>query len=151
MSWVGQSVLFSMRRELFAHLQRLSFNFYDRMEAGRIMSRMTGDVNALNEFLTSVVAIVSDIFVLIGIVAIMFTMNWELASIVLLVLPIIAVATHLPQALAPDVPRGAHPERRRHRAPGGEHLRGAVVQAFAREDTNLQNFDVVNRENLRAC
>ena len=46
MSWVGQTVLFSMRRDLFLHLQRLSFNFYDRMEAGRIMSRMTGDVNA---------------------------------------------------------------------------------------------------------
>ncbi len=53
MSWVGQSVLFAMRRELFVHLQRLSFSFYDNMEAGRIMSRMTGDVNALNDFLTS--------------------------------------------------------------------------------------------------
>jgi ATP-binding cassette subfamily B multidrug efflux pump len=151
MSWVGQSVLFSMRRELFVHLQRLSFNFYDRMEAGRIMSRMTGDVNALNEFLTSgVVAIVSDIFVLIGIVAIMFTMNWELASIVLLVLPVIAVATHLYRKRSRQMYREVRTQNAIVTGHLAENISGVrVVQAFAREDTNLRNFDAVNRENLR--
>ena len=151
MSWVGQSVLFSMRRELFSHLQRLSFNFYDRMEAGRIMSRMTGDVNALNEFLTSgVVAIVSDVFVLIGIVAIMFTMNWELAAIVLTVLPIIAVATHLYRKRSRQMYREVRTQNAIVTGHLAENISGVrVVQAFAREDTNLQNFDVVNRENLR--
>ena len=120
------------------------------MEAGRIMSRMTGDVNALNEFLTSVVAIVSDIFVLIGIVAIMFTMNWELASIVLLVLPIIAVATHLYRKRSRQMYREVRTQNAVVTGHLAENISGVrVVQAFAREDTNLQNFDVVNRENLR--
>src|SRR5436190_5495228 len=96
MSWVGQSVLFSMRRELFEHLQRLSFSFYDTMEAGRIMSRMTGDVNSLNDFLTSgIVAVASSVFMLVGIVAIMFALNWQLALITMAVIPVIAVATHV--------------------------------------------------------
>ena len=151
MSWVGQSVLFSMRRSLFNHLQRLSFSFYDNIEAGRIMSRMTGDVNALNEFLTSgVVAIASDFFVLIGIVFLMFTLNWKLAIITMVVVPIIAFATHLYRSRS----RNLYREVRRQNAIVTGHLAEnisgvRVVQAFAREDVNRGKFDDVNRENLR--
>ena len=151
MSWVGQSVLFAMRRELFVHLQRLSFNFYDNMEAGRIMSRMTGDVNALNDFLTSgVVAIASDFFVLVGIVVIMFTLNWELALVTMSIIPVIAVATHVYRSRS----RSLYREVRRQNAIVTGHLAEnisgvRVVQAFARENVNLRNFDAVNRENLR--
>jgi ABC-type multidrug transport system fused ATPase/permease subunit len=151
MSWVGQSVLFDMRRHLFNHLQRLSFNFYDNMEAGRIISRMTGDVGALNEFLTSgVVAVVSDLFVLIGIVVLMFTLNWQLAAITLTVVPVIAVATHLYRTRS----RALYREVRRQNAIVTGHLAEnisgvRVVQAYAREDTNRGGFDAVNRENLR--
>ena len=151
MSWVGQSVLFSMRRELFVHLQRLSFNFYDRMEAGRIMSRMTGDVNALNEFLTSgVVAIVSDVFVLVGIVVIMFSMNWELAAVVLVVLPVIAAATHFYRKRSRQMYREVRTQNAVVTGHLAENISGVrVVQAYAREDVNLRGFDAVNRENLR--
>jgi ABC-type multidrug transport system fused ATPase/permease subunit len=115
------------------------------------MSRMTGDVNALNEFLTSgVVAIASDIFVLIGIVAIMFSMNWELAAIVLTVLPVIAVATHLYRKRSRQMYREVRTQNAIVTGHLAENISGVrVVQAFAREDTNLQHFDVVNRENLR--
>jgi len=151
MSWVGQSVLFSMRRELFVHLQRLSFNFYDRMEAGRIMSRMTGDVNALNEFLTSgVVAIFSDCFVLVGIVVIMFAMNWQLAAVVLTVLPVIAVATHFYRKRSRQMYREVRTQNAIVTGHLAENISGVrVVQAYAREDVNLRSFDAVNRENLR--
>ncbi len=151
MSWVGQSVLFSMRRQLFEHLQKLSFNFYDRMEAGRIMSRMTGDVNALNEFLTSgIVAIASDLFVLIGIVVIMFALNWQLAALTLTVVPVIAVATHLYRKRSRQMYREVRTQNAIVTGYLAENISGVrVVQAFAREDVNLRQFDVVNRENLR--
>jgi ABC-type multidrug transport system fused ATPase/permease subunit len=151
MSWVGQSVLFAMRRELFVHLQRLSFSFYDRMEAGRIMSRMTGDVSALNDFLTSgIVAIASDFFVLIGIVVIMFTLNWQLALLTMGVVPVIAIATHVYRSRS----RQLYREVRQQNAIVTGHLAEnissvRVVQAFAREDVNLRQFERVNRENLR--
>ncbi|MDQ3700954.1 MAG: ABC transporter ATP-binding protein/permease [Chloroflexota bacterium] len=151
MSWVGQSVLFSMRRELFVHLQRLSFNFYDRMEAGRIMSRMTGDVNSLNEFLTSgIVAIASDFFVLVGIVVIMFALNWELAAVTLTVVPVIAVATHLYRKRSRQMYREVRTQNAIVTGTLAENISGVrVVQAFAREEVNARKFDVVNRENLR--
>lgn len=151
MSWVGQSVLFAMRRELFVHLQRLSFNFYDRMEAGRIMSRMTGDVNSLNEFLTSgIVAIASDFFVLVGIVVIMFTLNWELAALTLTVVPVIAIATHLYRKRSRQMYREVRTQNAIVTGTLAENISGVrVVQAFAREAVNARKFDVVNRENLR--
>jgi ATP-binding cassette, subfamily B, multidrug efflux pump len=151
MSWVGQSVLFDMRRRLFEHLQRLSFSFYDNMEAGRIMSRMTGDVNALNEFLTSgVVAIVSDFFVLIGIVVIMFILNWQLALITLIVVPIVTVATHLYRIRSRQLYREVRHQNAVVTGHLAENISGVrAVQAFAREDINQHNFDEVNRENLR--
>ncbi len=151
MSWVGQSVLFSMRRQLFDHLQRLSFNFYDNMEAGRIMSRMTGDVNALNEFLTSgVVAIASDLFVLIGIVVLMFILDWQLAALVMLVVPVIAVATHMYRTRSRDMYREVRRQNAIVTGHLAENISGVrVVQAYAREDVNRGRFDEVNSENLR--
>jgi ATP-binding cassette subfamily B multidrug efflux pump len=151
MSWVGQSVLFSMRRSLFNHLQRLSFSFYDNIEAGRIMSRMTGDVNALNEFLTSgVVAIASDFFVLVGIVVLMFTLNWKLAAITMLVLPVIAFATHLYRARSREMYREVRRQNAIVTGHLAENISGVrVVQAYSREEVNRGKFDVVNRENLR--
>ena len=151
MSWVGQSVLFSMRRSLFDHLQRLSFSFYDNMEAGRIMSRMTGDVNALNEFLTSgVVAIASDFFVLVGIVVLMFSLNWRLAAVTMLVVPVIAFATHLYRSRSRDLYREVRRQNAIVTGNLAENISGVrVVQAYAREDVNRGKFDSVNRENLR--
>ncbi|MGI8422892.1 MAG: ABC transporter ATP-binding protein [Chloroflexota bacterium] len=151
MSWVGQSVLFTMRSSLFNHLQRLSFSFYDNMEAGRIMSRMTGDVNALNEFLTGgVVAIASDFFVLAGIVVLMFTLNWKLAAITMLVLPVIAIATHLYRSRSRNLYRDVRRQNAIVTGHLAENISGVrVVQAFAREGVNRGKFDDVNGANLQ--
>ncbi|MBU6288326.1 MAG: ABC transporter ATP-binding protein [Chloroflexota bacterium] len=151
MSWVGQTVLFSMRRDLFLHLQRLSFNFYDRMEAGRIMSRMTGDVNALNDFLTSgIVAIASDVFVLLGIVVLMLALNWRLALATMIVAPIIALVTHLYRRRSRTLYREVRWQNSIVTTYLAENISGVrAVQAFAREDLNRRRFDDVNSENLR--
>ena len=151
MSWVGQTVLFSMRRELFMHLQRLSFNFYDRMESGRIMSRMTGDVNALNDFLTSgIVSTASDLFVLVGIVLLMFALNWKLALATMIVGPIIGLVTHLYRTRSRNLYREVRWQNSMVTAYLAENISGVrAVQAFSRENLNQDRFDGVNRENLR--
>jgi ABC-type multidrug transport system fused ATPase/permease subunit len=121
------------------------------MEAGRIISRMTGDVAALNEFLTGgVVAIASDFFVLIGIVVLMFSMNWQLALLTMSVVPPIAIATHVYRGRSRAMYREVRQQNAVVTGYLAENISGVrAVQAFAREAVNLRNFEAVNRENLR--
>src|SRR5207302_4322962 len=94
MQWTGQKVMFDFRSQIFRHLQHMHIGFYDRNPVGRLVTRVTTDVDALNEMFTSgVVAIFEDIFVLAGIVLIMLGMNWWLALITFAVLPLIFWAT----------------------------------------------------------
>ena len=94
MQWAGQMVMFDLRKQIFRHLQRMHIGFYDKNPVGRLVTRVTSDVDALNEMFTSgVVSIFEDVFVLAGITAIMLCMNWKLALITLAVLPLIAIAT----------------------------------------------------------
>ena len=79
MQWTGQKIMFDMRAQIFAHLQRMHIAFFDRNPVGRLVTRLTSDIDALNEMFTSgIFAIFEDVFVLIGIVAVMLTMNWWL-------------------------------------------------------------------------
>ena len=94
MQWTGQKVMFDLRSQIFRHLQRLHVAFYDKNPVGRLVTRVTTDVDALNEMFTSgVVSIFEDVFVLVGIVGIMLCMNWKLALITFAVLPLIVLAT----------------------------------------------------------
>src|SRR5580765_8022044 len=94
MQWAGQMVMFDLRSEIFRHLQRMHIGFYDKNPVGRLVTRVTTDVDALNEMFTSgVVSIFEDIFVLTGILIIMLFVNWKLALITFAVLPFIAMAT----------------------------------------------------------
>ena len=94
MLWTGQKVMFDLRSQIFRHLQHMHIGFYDKNPVGRLVTRVTTDVDALNEMFTSgVVAIFEDIFVLAGIVLIMLGMNWWLALITFAVLPLIFWAT----------------------------------------------------------
>ena len=94
MQWTGQKVMFDLRSQIFRHLQRLHIAFFDRNPVGRLVTRVTTDVDALNEMFTSgVVSIFEDIFVLAGIMVIMLNMSWRLALITFAVLPLIFFAT----------------------------------------------------------
>ena len=96
MQWAGQMVMFDLRKQIFRHLQHMHIGFYDKNPVGRLVTRVTSDVDALNEMFTSgVVSIFEDVFVLAGITAIMLGMNWKLALITLAVLPLIAYATKI--------------------------------------------------------
>src|ERR1700723_1075654 len=96
MQWTGQKVMFDLRRQIFRHLQRLHVAFFDKNPVGRLVTRVTTDVDALNEMFTSgVVSIFEDIFVLAGIIGIMMKMNWKLALITFAMLPLIIYATKI--------------------------------------------------------
>jgi len=94
MQWAGQKVMFDLRSQIFRHLQRMHIGFFDKNPVGRLVTRVTSDVDALNEMFTAgVVSIFEDVFVLAGILAIMLRMNWKLALITFAVLPLIFWAT----------------------------------------------------------
>ncbi|MGA9720578.1 MAG: ABC transporter ATP-binding protein, partial [Acidobacteriaceae bacterium] len=92
MQWTGQKIMYDMRSQIFRHLQRMHIGFFDRNPVGRLVTRLTSDVDALNEMFTSgVFAIFEDVFVLLGIVLVMLRMNWWLALIAFAVLPVIVL------------------------------------------------------------
>ncbi|HZL85693.1 MAG TPA: ABC transporter ATP-binding protein, partial [Candidatus Krumholzibacteria bacterium] len=90
MQWVGQQIMFDLRSRVMRHLVRLDLAFYDRNPVGRLMTRVMGDVQTLNElFTTGVVAIFGDLLTLVGIVIAMFLLDWRLALVANLVLPVL--------------------------------------------------------------
>ncbi|EAR50202.1 ABC-transport protein, ATP-binding component [Oceanicola granulosus HTCC2516] len=88
---MAENVLFDIRRKMFSHLQKVSLSFMDKTEVGRLMSRLQGDVNSMQEFLETSVLSVGDIMLLVGIVAVMLWLDWQLGLLVLTVLPILLV------------------------------------------------------------
>src|SRR5256714_1426141 len=152
MQWAGQMVMFDLRKEIFRHLQRMHIGFYDKNPVGRLVTRVTSDVDALNEMFTSgVVSIFEDIFVLAGIVAIMLQMNTKLALITFAVLPLIAVATKIFRDKVRDSYRRIRVAIARINAYLQEHVSGMVVlQLFNREKRAFNKFSEVNAVHMDA-
>jgi ATP-binding cassette subfamily B protein len=152
MQWVGQKAMFDMRAELFRHLQRLHIAFFDKNPVGRLVTRVTSDVDALNEMFTSgVVSIVEDIFVLSGIMFVMLRMNWRLALIVFAVLPIIFWATMIFRRVVREAYRKIRVAIARINSYLQEHISGIVVlQLFNRERRSYEKFEEINRTHMDA-
>src|SRR5581483_3652016 len=152
MQWAGQMVMYDLRSEIFRHLQRMHIGFYDKNPVGRLVTRVTTDVDALNEMFTSgVVSIFEDIFVLAGILAIMLSVNWKLALITFAVLPFIAYATKLFRDRVRDSYRRIRVAIARINAHLQEHVSGMVVlQLFNREKKAYKTFSDVNAQHMDA-
>jgi ATP-binding cassette subfamily B protein len=152
MQWTGQKVMFDLRSQIFRHLQRLHVAFYDRNPVGRLVTRVTTDVDALNEMFTAgVVSIFEDIFVLIGILVIMLNMSWRLALITFAVLPLIFYATSLFRKSVRDSYRRIRVAIARINAYLQEHVSGIVVlQLFNREKKSYRKFEEINRVHMDA-
>jgi ATP-binding cassette subfamily B multidrug efflux pump len=152
MQWAGQMVMFDLRSEIFRHLQRMHIGFYDKNPVGRLVTRATSDVDALNEMFTSgVVSIFEDIFVLAGILAIMLCVNWKLALITFAVLPFIAFATKIFRDRVRDSYRRIRVAIARINAHLQEHVSGMVVlQLFNREKKAFDTFSEVNAQHMDA-
>ncbi len=152
MQWAGQMVMFDLRKQIFRHLQHMHIGFYDKNPVGRLVTRVTSDVDALNEMFTSgVVSIFEDVFVLAGITAIMLCMNWKLALITLAVLPLIAYATKIFRDKVRDSYRRIRTAIARINAYMQEHVSGMVVlQLFNREERAFKKFSDVNAVHMEA-
>ncbi len=152
MQWTGQKVMFDLRRQIFRHLQRLHVAFFDKNPVGRLVTRVTTDVDALNEMFTSgVVSIFEDLFVLFGILGIMLCMNWKLALITFAVLPFIVVATKIFRDRVRDSYRRIRVAIARINAYLQEHVSGMVVlQLFNRERKAYSRFSDINRVHMDA-
>lgn len=152
MQWTGQMAMFDLRKELFRHLQRMHIGFYDKNPVGRMVTRITSDVDALNEMFTSgVVSIFEDIFVLAGIVGIMLHMDWKLALITFAVLPLIGIATKIFRDNVRASYRRIRVAIARINAYLQEHVSGMVVlQLFNREQRAFEEFSKVNEVHMEA-
>lgn len=146
MNLMGQYIMYDLRKQIFGHLQRLDVQFFDRNPVGRLMTRVTTDVDALNDLFTAgFVAIFGDIFVLAGIIAVLFWMNWRLALVLFSITPLIVVVSMWFR-------RGARMTYRKVRARIAainaflqEHISGmATVQLFNREAREAAKFDELN-------
>jgi ATP-binding cassette subfamily B multidrug efflux pump len=156
MQRVGQHIMLDLRMALFRHLQRLPLHYYDRNPIGRIMTRVTNDVDVLNELFTSgVVAIFGDVFALVGIVIAMSHLNAELLAVTFSVLPLIFIVTLMFRSRVRRSFREIRTRLARMNAFLNENLTGmSTVQLLNRQDRNFQEFRRINAThrdaNLRA-
>jgi ATP-binding cassette subfamily B multidrug efflux pump len=152
MQWTGQKVMFDLRSQIFRHLQRMHVAFYDKNPVGRLVTRVTTDVDALNEMFTSgVVSIFEDLFVLLGILGVMLCMNWKLALITFAVLPFIVIATKVFRDKVRDSYRRIRTAIARINSYLQEHISGMVVlQLFNREHKAYNRFSEINRSHMDA-
>ena len=149
---MGQHVMYDLRNEIFAHLQQLPLQFYDRHPVGRLMSRMTSDVEALNELFSAVVvSFFGDLTMLLYIVFWMFLLDWRLALVSLLILPPMAALTIWFRLRSRTAFRSVRMHLARISTFLQERLTGmSVVQLFNREQSELQKFKEINRDYRKA-
>jgi ATP-binding cassette subfamily B protein len=152
MQWTGQKVMFDLRSQIYRHLQQMHVAFFDRNPVGRLVTRVTTDVDALNEMFTAgVVSIFEDVFVLAGILAIMLGMSWRLALIAFAVLPLIYIGTAIFRKHVRDSYRRIRIAIARINAYLQEHVTGIVpLQLFNREERAFAEFKAINATHMLA-
>jgi ATP-binding cassette subfamily B protein len=152
MQWTGQKIMFDLRSQIFRHLQRMSPSFFDHNPVGRLVTRVTSDVDALNEMFTSgVLAIFEDVFVLAFIVIIMLRMSWPLALLAISVIPAILYVTRIFRRHVRDSYRRQRHATARINSFTQEYVSGmSIVQLFNREQRAFNDFSAVNAENKKA-
>jgi len=148
----GQKIMFDMRRQIFNHIQTLSTSFFDKNPVGRLITRVTGDVEVLNEmFSAGIVSVFGDILTLTGIMIALLVMDWPLALIVLAVVPFIMVVTAIFRKKARDGYRRVRIAVAKINAFLQEHITGmSVVQLYNRERKSAEKFASINQEHLQA-
>jgi ATP-binding cassette subfamily B protein len=151
-TWLGQSVMYDLRKEIFEKLQRADLRFYDRNPIGRLMTRITNDVETLNELFSSgVVTVFGDLFTLVFIVGAMLSMNWRLALVTFSVLPLVVITAFVFRARIRDAYRDIRVRLARVNAYMHERFTGIrVVQLFNREEADAARLAELNDEHLQA-
>jgi len=149
---IGQKVMYDLRDRIFSHLQRLPLSFFDKNPVGRLVTRATNDVETLNSMLSSgVISIFGDLFVLVGIIAMMLIFNWQLALLSFTVLPLIFAASFWFRVHVRESFRKVRLRIARINSYLQENIMGmSTVQIFNREKKNFRRFDELNNDYLQA-
>jgi ATP-binding cassette, subfamily B, multidrug efflux pump len=148
---LAQQVIFDLRRAMFSHLQRVSLSFLDQTQVGRLMSRLQGDVNALQEFVEQSVSAIGDFFLLVGIIAVLLTMNWKLGLLTLSVLPVLVAVRAVWLPWAQKKFWHARNSSSTVNAALAENINGIrTVQESRREAVNLARYRIKANANLQA-
>jgi ATP-binding cassette subfamily B protein len=144
--WTGERVLADLRNSLFRHLQRLSLGYYERNRAGVIISRLTNDVDALDQLVTEGVAsLLTSTLLLLGSMAILFTLDWRLALATIVVIPALIVATSMFRTRSTIAYRAVRERLGLVTATLAEDIAGMrILQSFTREDAAIRHFKEVN-------
>jgi len=152
MQMMGQRIMFDLRMEIYEHLQRLDIRFYDRNPVGRLMTRVTTDVDALNDlFASGVISVFRDVVLLVGIMVVLLWMDWRLAVVAFSVLPLIVLVTQWFRKNARESYRKVRGWIARINAFLQENFSGmSTVQLFRREARNFSMFDELNKEHRNA-
>lgn len=153
LQYTGQRIIYDMRSEIFSHLQSLSLSFFDNNPVGRLVTRITNDTETLNDMYTNVlVNLFKDIFLLIGIVIIMFRLDHKLALVSMAVVPIIAVVTVIFRKNARKAHREVRDNLSRINSFLAEHISGMrIIQIFHQEPRKMEEFDQVNDKYYRSA
>ncbi len=152
MQRVGQETMYDLRREIYEHLQRLPLSFYDRSPVGRLVTRVTTDVDALNDlFAAGVVAMLNDFVLLVALVGVLVYWNWRLALATLSALPFMLLLTYAFRSRVRDANRRIRTAIAKINTFLQEHISGmAVVQLFNRERKAREQFEELNRAHMDA-
>ena len=152
MEYCGHMIMHDLRMKLFAHVQRLDIEFFTRNPVGRLVTRVTNDVQNMHELFTSVISLVfKDIFLLIGIATIMLLLNWKLALATFTVLPVVVYASAIFSVKARDVFRMLRIKLAEINTRFAETIEGiGVIQLFVQEAQNYKKFRQLNHENFLA-
>ena len=152
MQWTGQKIMFDLRRDIFRHMQRMHVGFFDTHAVGRLVTRLTSDVDAINDMFTGgILAIVDDFFTLSIMAIVMLSINWWLALLAFSVLPLILVVTRLFRISVRESYRRVRAAIARINSFTQEHVSGMrVVQLFNREQRACNDFEAVNRLHMIA-
>ena len=151
-NWTGQRIMHDLRLQIFRHIQKLDIAYLDKKSTGSVITRLTNDVDVLNELFTSgAVSVFGDVFSLLGIVTVMLWINWKLALVCFSVVPLLFIATLLFKQRV----RGSYRRVRAAVARINSFLQEAItgmpiVQVFVQEERKLEEFKERNREHLQA-
>jgi len=149
---MGQKIIFDLRVEVFSHVQKLALKFFDKTPIGRIVTRVTNDIEALNElFASGIVMVFSDIFIIVWIFIFMFSMSFDLALITIAVLPILIYATFLFRKKVRDIYRDVRFYLARLNSYMQEHITGiSIIQLFNKQKSEISNFEKINADHKKA-
>ncbi|MDF1522002.1 MAG: ABC transporter ATP-binding protein [Trueperaceae bacterium] len=151
-AWIGQHVIYDLRRDTFEKIQRLHLGFFDRTPVGRLITRITSDVEAIQTAMTDgVVGLIADVGLIVGLTIYMFTIDWRLALVTLTVMPILFATLNYLRRRIRDAFRVVRLRTSRSNAYLAENLSGmTTVQLFNREQRNARRFDQINLDLLDA-